>query len=53
MPSRGDQAITGKTDDFANDPASAGMLDPNQSTYRKAVFREYADSSFRYSEAAY
>ena len=46
VPSRGDQAITGKTDDFANNPASAGMLDPNQSTYRKAVFR-YADSSFR------
>jgi FtsP/CotA-like multicopper oxidase with cupredoxin domain len=47
VPSRGDQAITGKRDDFANDPASAGMLDPNQSTYRKAVFREYADASFR------
>jgi FtsP/CotA-like multicopper oxidase with cupredoxin domain len=47
VPSRGDQAISGKKDDFAKDSASRGMLDPNASTYRKAVFREYTDSSFR------
>jgi len=46
-PSRGDQAITGRPDDFANNPATRGILDPNQSTYKKAVFREYADSTFR------
>src|SRR2546426_10195578 len=47
VPSRGDQAITGNKDDFANDSASRGALDPNATTYRKATFREYADSSFR------
>ncbi len=47
VPSGGDQAITGKKDDFARDSASRGMLDPNQTTYRKAIFREYTDSSFR------
>ncbi len=47
VPSRGDQAITGNKDDFANDSASRGTLDPNATTYRKATFREYADSSFR------
>jgi FtsP/CotA-like multicopper oxidase with cupredoxin domain len=46
VPSGGDQAITGKKDDFANNPASRGMLDPNQTTYRKAIYREYTDSSF-------
>lgn len=46
VPSRGDQALTGKKDDFATDPASKGMLDPNASTYRKALFREYTDSGF-------
>src|SRR3989449_8039419 len=47
VPSRGDQAITGNKDDFANDSASRGTLDPNATTYRKATFREYTDSSFR------
>jgi hypothetical protein len=47
VPSGGDQAITGKKDDFAQNPASKGMLDPNQTTYRKAIFREYTDSTFR------
>jgi FtsP/CotA-like multicopper oxidase with cupredoxin domain len=47
VPSRGDQALTGKKDDFANDPGARGMLDPNASTYRKALFREYTDSTFR------
>jgi len=47
VPSGSDQAITGAKDDFAKDSASRGMLDPNQTTYRKAIFREYTDSSFR------
>jgi FtsP/CotA-like multicopper oxidase with cupredoxin domain len=47
VPARGDLALTGKKDDWAGDPAAAGTLDPNASTYRKALFREYTDSSFR------
>jgi FtsP/CotA-like multicopper oxidase with cupredoxin domain len=47
IPARGDQALTGKKDDFASDPGSRGTLDPNGSTYRKALFREYTDSTFR------
>ncbi|MEP6729362.1 MAG: multicopper oxidase domain-containing protein [bacterium] len=47
IPSRGDQAITGKKDDFEKDPAAKGTLDPNATTYRKALYREYTDSSFR------
>ena len=47
VPARGDQALTGKKDDFPNDPGARGMLDPNASTYRKALFREYTDSTFR------
>ena len=47
VPSGSDQAITGAKDDFAKDSASRGMLDPNQTSYRKAIFREYTDSSFR------
>ncbi len=46
VPSRGDQAITGDKDDFVKDSASRGTLDPNATTYRKAIFREYTDSSF-------
>ncbi len=47
VPSRGDQAITGKKDDFAKSSGSQGMLDPNQTTYRKTIFHEYTDSTFR------
>ena len=47
IPSRADQAITGKKDDFSADPAAKGMLDANATTYRKAMYREYTDSSFR------
>ncbi len=47
VPSRGDQAITGDKDDFVKDSASRGTLDPNATTYRKAIFREYTDSSFK------
>jgi FtsP/CotA-like multicopper oxidase with cupredoxin domain len=46
IPARADQALTGKKDDFGVFPASQGMLDPNATTYRKARFREYTDSSF-------
>jgi manganese oxidase len=47
IPARADQALTGRKDEFEKDPASVGTLDPNATTYRKAVFREYTDSSFR------
>ena len=47
IPARGDQALTGKKDDFASNPVARGALDPNGSTYRKALFREYTDSTFR------
>jgi len=46
VPSRGDQALTGNKDDYASDPGARGMLDPNATTYRKALFREYTDSTF-------
>src|SRR4051812_28818341 len=46
VPARGDAALTGKKDDWTGDPAAAGTIDPNASTYRKALFREYTDSSF-------
>ncbi|MEO5817280.1 MAG: multicopper oxidase domain-containing protein [Gemmatimonadaceae bacterium] len=47
VPSRGDQALTGKKDDYSNDPAAKGTLDPNATTYRKALYREYTDSNFK------
>jgi FtsP/CotA-like multicopper oxidase with cupredoxin domain len=47
IPARGDLALTGKKDDYADDPGSKGMLDPNASTYKKALYREYTDSTFR------
>jgi FtsP/CotA-like multicopper oxidase with cupredoxin domain len=47
VPARADQALTGKPDDYANFPGSQGTLDPNATTYRKARFREYTDSTFR------
>ena len=47
VPSRGDLALTGKKDDFSRDPASRGTIDPNSTTYKKALYREYTDSSFR------
>ena len=46
IPARADQALTGKKDDFAREPGAQGMPDPNATTYRKARFREYTDSSF-------
>lgn len=47
VPSRGDQALTGAKDDYVKDPGARGMLDPNGTTYRKALYREYTDSSFK------
>ena len=47
VPSGGDQALTGKRNDFSKEPGAKGELDPNATTYRKARFREYTDSSFR------
>ena len=47
VPLRRDNALTGAKDDFSKDPAARGTLDPNGTTYRKALFREYTDSSFR------
>jgi FtsP/CotA-like multicopper oxidase with cupredoxin domain len=38
--------ITGEKYHFENDPASKGTLDPNSTSYRKALFREYTDASF-------
>lgn len=46
-PARGDQALTGAKDAFEKSPMSRGVLDPNGSTYRKVLYREYTDSSFR------
>jgi len=45
-PDRRDLAITGLPFDLKNQPELRGMLDPNSTTYRKALFREYTDSSF-------
>ncbi len=47
VPSRADQALTGKKDDYSKDPAAKGTLDPNATTYRKAIYREYTDATFR------
>ena len=45
-PSRTDQ-ITGEKFHFQDVLGSKGMLDANSTVYRKAVFREYTDASFR------
>ena len=47
IPSRADVALTGAKDDFSKFPGARGTLDPNATTYRKSLFREYTDSSFR------
>jgi FtsP/CotA-like multicopper oxidase with cupredoxin domain len=44
-PSRVNQ-ITGQKYHLEDDSQSRGTLDPNSTTYKKALFREYADSSF-------
>lgn len=46
IPARGDRALTGRPDDFSGFPGSKGTIDPNATTYRKALYREYTDSSF-------
>jgi FtsP/CotA-like multicopper oxidase with cupredoxin domain len=38
--------IHGQKYHFQDDPSSKGMLDPNATVYRKALFREYTDASF-------
>jgi len=45
-PSGTDQ-IHGEKYHFQDDPASKGMLNPNATVYRKAIFREYTDASFK------
>lgn len=38
--------IHGQKYHFQDDPSSKGMVDPNATVYRKALFREYTDASF-------
>ena len=45
-PSHMDQ-ITGEKFHFQDIPDSKGMLNPNATVYRKALFREYTDATFR------
>lgn len=42
-----EQAITGEKYHFQDLPGSKGTLDPNATTYRKALFREYTDETFK------
>jgi Multicopper oxidase/Right handed beta helix region len=44
-PSGTDQ-IHGEKFHFQDDPGSKGTLNPNATTYRKALFREYTDATF-------
>jgi FtsP/CotA-like multicopper oxidase with cupredoxin domain len=44
-PSGTDQ-IHGEKYHFQDDPGSKGTLNPNATTYRKALFREYTDATF-------
>ena len=39
--------ISGKKFDLKDDPGSLGMLNPNSTKYRKALYREYTDATFR------
>jgi FtsP/CotA-like multicopper oxidase with cupredoxin domain len=45
-PSRTNQ-ITGERYHYQDDPASKGTLDPNSTAYRKTIYREYTDDTFR------
>jgi FtsP/CotA-like multicopper oxidase with cupredoxin domain len=47
VPSRADKALTGAADDYRKAPGAKGTLDPNATTYTKALYREYTDSGFR------
>src|SRR6185369_13254622 len=47
IPARADQALSGKKDDFASFAGSKGTIDPNATTYKKVLYREYTDSTFR------
>ena len=39
--------ITGQKYDFVGNPIAKGALDPNAAVYRKAVYREYSDETFK------
>ncbi len=43
----GKDVIHGEKYHFQDDPASKGTLNPNATVYRKALFNEYTDGSFR------
>lgn len=43
----GQDLIHGEKYHLQDDPASKGTLNPNATVYRKAVFREYTDASFK------
>jgi FtsP/CotA-like multicopper oxidase with cupredoxin domain len=43
----GEDLIHGEKYHLQDDPASKGTLNPNATVYRKAVFREYTDASFK------
>src|SRR5712691_4084109 len=39
--------VTGEAYHLQGDPGARGMINPDNSTYRKAIFREYSDESFK------
>jgi Putative multicopper oxidases len=39
--------VNGEKYHFQDDPASKGTLNPNATVYRKAIFRQYTDASFK------
>lgn len=43
----GKDVIHGEKYHFQDDPASKGTLNPNSTVYRKVIFREYTDATFR------
>jgi manganese oxidase len=43
----GKNLVTGEAYHFQGNPGSRGMINPDYSTYRKAIFREYSDESFK------
>jgi len=43
--------ITGEKFHFEDLSESKGMLDPNATVYRKAIFREYTDGTFKVLKA--
>ena len=43
----GRNLVTGEAYHFRGNPGARGMVNPDNSTYRKAIFREYSDESFK------